>query len=62
MWKGGIVVENGVFSCVPSCLRGLGHFERCDGNFAELDCFGIASTEKELQSQKPVHSCTAHPY
>ena len=27
---GKIVIENGVFSCVPFCLRSLGCFERCD--------------------------------
>ena len=28
VWK--TVSENGVFSCVPFCLRSLGHSERCD--------------------------------
>ena len=41
VWK--IVLENGVFYCVPFSFRSLGRFERCDTDC--LDLYPIVSCE-----------------
>ena len=42
-WK--TLLENGVFSCVPFCLRSLGCFERYDESFKDVNLKGLQRSE-----------------